>query len=70
MQWVAAESLDAALRYMRQRFEDFTIAEAHLVGMIPLGHVRVLAAKTLRMEQLRWQWRKWYISTHDTSLTR
>jgi len=34
--WVAAESLDASLRYMRRRFEDFTIAEARLVGVIPL----------------------------------
>jgi hypothetical protein len=36
MHWVAAESLDAALRYMRRRFEDFTITEARLVGIIPL----------------------------------
>jgi len=34
--WVAAESLDAALRYMRQRFADFTIMEARFLGMIPL----------------------------------
>ena len=34
--WVAAESLDAALRYMRQRNEDFTITEASFLGMIPL----------------------------------
>jgi hypothetical protein len=34
--WVAAESLDAALRYMRQRNDDFTIAEARFLGMIPL----------------------------------
>jgi hypothetical protein len=34
--WVAAESLEAALRYMRQRFDDFTISEARLVGVIPL----------------------------------
>jgi hypothetical protein len=33
---VAAESLDAALRYMRHRFDDFTITEARLVGVIPL----------------------------------
>jgi hypothetical protein len=26
--WVAAESLDAALRYMRQRNDDFNITEA------------------------------------------
>ena len=36
VQWVAAESLEVALRYMRRRFEDFTIAEARLVGVIPL----------------------------------
>jgi hypothetical protein len=34
--WVAAESLEAALRYMRQRFDDFIIAEARLIGVIPL----------------------------------
>jgi hypothetical protein len=34
--WVAAESLEAALRYMRQRFDDFTISEARLVSVIPL----------------------------------
>ena len=34
--WVAAESLDAALRYMRQRHDDFTITEARFLGMIPL----------------------------------
>jgi hypothetical protein len=34
--WVAAESLDAALHYMRQRNDDFTITEARFVGMIPL----------------------------------
>jgi hypothetical protein len=34
--WVAAESLDAALRYVRRRFDDFTIAEARLVGVIPV----------------------------------
>ena len=34
--WVAAESLDAALRYMRQRHDDFTIMEARFLGMIPL----------------------------------
>jgi len=34
--WVAAESLDAALRYMRQRNDDFTITEARFLGMIPL----------------------------------
>jgi hypothetical protein len=34
--WVAAESLDAALRYMRQRNDDFTIMEARFLGIIPL----------------------------------
>ena len=34
--WVAAESLDAALRYMRLRHDDFAITEARLLGMIPL----------------------------------
>jgi len=34
--WVAAESLEAALRYMRHRHDDFIIAEASLVGVIPL----------------------------------
>ena len=34
--WVAAESLDPALRYMRQRNDDFTITEARLLGVIPL----------------------------------
>jgi hypothetical protein len=34
--WVAAESLDAALRYMRQRNDDFAITEARFLGMIPL----------------------------------
>jgi len=33
--WVAAESLDAALRYMRSRNDDFTITEARFLGMIP-----------------------------------
>ena len=33
--WVAAESLDAALRYMRQRNDDFIITEARFLGMIP-----------------------------------
>ena len=36
VQWVAAESLDAALRYMRRRNDDFTITEARFLGMIPL----------------------------------
>jgi hypothetical protein len=34
--WVAAESLDAALRYMRLRHNDFNITEARFLGMIPL----------------------------------
>ena len=34
--WVAAESLDAALRYIRQRHDDFVIKEARFLGMIPL----------------------------------
>jgi hypothetical protein len=34
--WVAAESLEAALRHMRQRYDDFNIGEARLLGMIPL----------------------------------
>ena len=34
--WVAAESLDVALRYMRQRHDDFSITEARFVGVIPL----------------------------------
>ena len=34
--WVAAESLEAALRYMRLRDDDFNITEARFLGMIPL----------------------------------
>ena len=34
--WVAAESLDSALRYMQHRFDDFMITEARFPGMIPL----------------------------------
>jgi hypothetical protein len=34
--WVAAESLDAALRYLRQRYEEFQITEARCVGMVAL----------------------------------
>ena len=34
--WVAAESLEAALGYMRRRHDDFIIAEARFLGMIPL----------------------------------
>jgi hypothetical protein len=36
MHWVAAESLEAALHYMRQRYDDFVIAEARFVDMVPL----------------------------------
>ena len=31
--WVAAESLDAALQYMRKRYDDFVITEARFVDM-------------------------------------
>ena len=34
--WVAAESLEAALSCMRRRYDDFIIAEARFLGMIPL----------------------------------
>jgi hypothetical protein len=34
--WVAAESLDAALRYMHLRYDDFIITEARFLEMIPL----------------------------------
>ena len=34
--WVAAESLDEALRYMRLRNGDFVIMEARFLDMIPL----------------------------------
>jgi hypothetical protein len=34
--WIAAESLDEALRYIRRRNDDFTIAEARFLGMVPL----------------------------------
>jgi hypothetical protein len=34
--WVAAESLDAALRYLRLRHDDFIITEARFLGMIAL----------------------------------
>ncbi len=34
--WVAAESLDAALFYLRRRHDDFITAEARFLGMIPL----------------------------------
>jgi len=36
VRWVAAESLDAALLYMRRRNDDFMITEARFLGMIPL----------------------------------
>jgi hypothetical protein len=36
MYWVAAESLDAALLYLRKRHDDFMITEARFLGMIPL----------------------------------
>ena len=36
IQWVAAESLDTALLYLRKRHDDFTIIEARFLGMIPL----------------------------------
>ena len=34
--WVAAESLDAALLYLRKRHDDFTIREARFVSLIPV----------------------------------
>jgi len=34
--WVAAESLDAAILYLRRRHDDFMIAEARFLGMISL----------------------------------
>jgi hypothetical protein len=34
--WVAAESLEEALRYMRLRYADFVIAEARYLDVIPL----------------------------------
>lgn len=34
--WIAAESLEAALGYLRQRHDDFIITEARFLGMIPL----------------------------------
>jgi hypothetical protein len=36
LHWVAAESLDAALRYLRKRHDDFRITEVRFLGMIPL----------------------------------
>ena len=34
--WVAAESLEEAGRYMRQRYDDLRITEARCVGMVAL----------------------------------
>ena len=34
--WVDAESLDAALRYMRLRHDHFIVTEARFLRMIPL----------------------------------
>jgi hypothetical protein len=34
--WVAAESLEEAVRYMRLRYVDFVIADARFLDMIPL----------------------------------
>jgi hypothetical protein len=34
--WVAAETLEAALSYMRRRYDDLNIREARFRGMIPL----------------------------------
>jgi hypothetical protein len=34
--WVAAESLDEALRYLRQRYDELRISEARCVGMVAL----------------------------------
>jgi hypothetical protein len=34
--WVAAESLDAALRYMREQYDDFVVIEVRFLDMIPL----------------------------------
>ena len=34
--WIAAESLDEALQYVRQRHDDFIITAARLVGMVAL----------------------------------
>ena len=36
LRWVAAESLDAALLYLRKRHDDFTIREARFVSLIPV----------------------------------
>jgi hypothetical protein len=34
--WVAAESLDAALLYLRRQHDDLVITEARFLDMIPL----------------------------------
>jgi hypothetical protein len=34
--WVAAESLETALRFMRERHDDFVITKARFLDMIPL----------------------------------
>jgi hypothetical protein len=36
MHWVAAESLDEAVQYMRQHLADFRITGARLVGVVAL----------------------------------
>jgi len=36
MHWVAAESLDAALVYLRKRHDHFMIMEARFLGMLSL----------------------------------
>ena len=43
MHWVAAESLDGALLYLRKRHDDFVITEARFLGMIPCSQARLLA---------------------------
>jgi hypothetical protein len=34
--WVAGESLDVALQYLRQRYADFIVIEARFRGMVAL----------------------------------
>jgi hypothetical protein len=34
--WVAAESVDEALRYLRQRYDDLQIMEARCAGMVAI----------------------------------
>jgi len=46
--WVAAESLDAALLYLRRRHDDFPITEVRFLGMIPL-----LSGSPLDWQRLR-----------------